>query len=362
MLVIPSDEALGAEKPGEPAARTISIFRHSFLTRGWPIWARYAITALIVLATLGFALLLPQNIPGAPFLPFVLAIIICSALFDHGSGIAAVLLSAGLAKWYLIPPTGTLDIARTDDIAGFSLFLAIGLVTAAIIEALHRVARDLIKANKRLVASEGDKDLLLQEASHRFKNELTMLTALLRLQSRHLEDQAARAALGSTADRVQILGRVHERLRRVNQTAAVDTREFITSLCEDLKVALVGLRPIALKVQVENHLLGQERAVPMGLIMNEFLTNTLKYAFPDERPGTVTVRFFREDEQFQLSVCDDGVGIVPDRPPDGSGLGQRLVRSMVLQLEGTLELKPDAGSPGTVATVRFPVAANRDQR
>jgi signal transduction histidine kinase len=248
MLVIPSDEALGAEKPGEPAARTISIFRHSFLTRGWPIWARYAITALIVLATLGFALLLPQNIPGAPFLPFVLAIIICSALFDHGSGIAAVLLSAGLAKWYLIPPTGTLDIARTDDIAGFSLFLAIGLVTAAIIEALHRVARDLIKANKRLVASEGDKDLLLQEASHRFKNELTMLTALLRLQSRHLEDQAARAALGSTADRVQILGRVHERLRRVNQTAAVDTREFITSLCEDLKVALVGLRP--------NHLLG----------------------------------------------------------------------------------------------------------
>jgi signal transduction histidine kinase len=248
MLVIPSDEALGAEKPGEPAARTISIFRHSFLTRGWPIWARYAITALIVLATLGFALLLPQNIPGAPFLPFVLAIIICSALFDHGSGIAAVLLSAGLAKWYLIPPTGTLDIARIDDIAGFSLFLAIGLVTAAIIEALHRVARDLIKANKRLVASEGDKDLLLQEASHRFKNELTMLTALLRLQSRHLEDQAARAALGSTADRVQILGRVHERLRRVNQTAAVDTREFITSLCEDLKVALVGLRP--------NHLLG----------------------------------------------------------------------------------------------------------
>jgi two-component sensor histidine kinase len=228
-------------------------------------------------------------------------------------------------------------------------------VSPCVSHALHRVASDLTKANERLVASEGDKDLLLQEASHRFKNELTMLTALLRLQSRDLDDEAARAALGSTADRVQILGRVHERLRRVNQSAAVDTQEFITLLCEDLKIALIGLRPISLKVQVESHLLAQERAVPMGLIINELLTNALKYAFPDERTGAVTVRFIREDEQFCLLVSDDGVGIASDRSPDGSGLGQRLVRSMVAQLEGAIQIEPDAGAPGTVARVRFPI-------
>jgi two-component system, sensor histidine kinase PdtaS len=353
-VLIPSRKLLTGDNPNRPGSSTLSLLRHTFLTRAWPIWARYTVTVLAVIAALGFSLVLPQHLPGAPFLPFFLAIIICSALFDHGSGIVAVLLSAALAKWYLIAPIGTLNVNSADDVAGLALFIAIGLITAGILEALHRVASDLTKANERLVASEGDKDLLLQEASHRFNNELTMLTALLRLQARGLEDEAARAALGSTADRVHVLGKVHERLRRVNQNAAVDTREFITSLCDDLKVALVGLRPISLKVQVESHLLAQERAVPIGLIINELLTNALKYAFPEERAGAVSVHFAREDQLFCLKVTDDGIGIMSDRPPDGSGLGQRLVRSMVCQLEGSYDIVPDAGAPGTVATVRFP--------
>jgi two-component system, sensor histidine kinase PdtaS len=121
-------------------------------------------------------------------------------------------------------------------------------------------------------------------------------------------------------------------------------------------VALVGLRPIAVKLEVESHLVPQERAVPVGLIINELLTNALKYAFPDERTGTVSVRFTREAEGFCLRVTDDGVGMAPDRPANGSGLGQRLVRSMVTQLEGSYAIEPDAGTPGTVATVRFPAA------
>ena len=111
-----------------------------------------------------------------------------------------------------------------------------------------------------------------------------------------------------------------------------------------------------MKLEVESHLVPQERAVPVGLIINELLTNALKYAFPDERTGTVSVRFTREAEGFCLRVTDDGVGMAPDRPADGSGLGQRLVRSMVTQLEGSYAIEPDAGTPGTVATVRFPAA------
>jgi two-component system, sensor histidine kinase PdtaS len=355
-LNIPSREALRGDKPHRPGRSTLSVLRHTFLTRGWPTWARYTVTVLAVFATVGFSLALPPQIPGSPFLPFFLAIIICSALFDHGSGIIAVLLSAALAKWYLIAPIGTLNINSADEVAGLSLFVAIGLITAGILEALHRVASDLTDANERLVASEGDKDLLLQEASHRFNNELTMLTALLRLQARRLEDDSARAALDATAARVHVLGKVHERLRRVNHSAVVDTGEFITSLCDDLKTALVGLRPIAMRVHIESHPMPQERAVPVGLIINELLTNALKYAFPEERAGGVSVRFAREDELFCLKVMDDGVGIASDRPAHGSGLGQRLVRSMVSQLDGSYEIQPESGAPGTVATVRFPVS------
>ena len=355
-MLVPSREALTGDDPHRPGWSTLSVLRHTFLTRAWPTWARYTVTVLAVFATLGFSLVLPPQLPGTPFLPFFLAIIICSALFDHGSGMVAVLLSAALSKWYLIAPTGTLNVNSADDIAGLALFVAIGLTTAGILEALHRVASDLTRANERLVASEGDKDLLLQEASHRFNNELTMLTALLRLQARGLQDESARAALDTTADRVHVLGKVHERLRRVNHSAFVDTREFITSLCDDLKTALVGLRPIGMKVEIESHPMPQERAVPVGLIINELLTNALKYAFPEERAGSVSVQFAREDEQFCLKVTDDGIGIASDRPAHGSGLGQRLVRSMVSQLEGSYEIQPDSGAPGTVATVRFPVS------
>lgn len=307
-----------------------------------------------MLAALGIRLALHAWFPGSPFLLFFLAIIVCAALFDHGAGIFAVLFSAGLAKWFLIEPTGTLNVVRTEDIAGLSVFIAIGLISAAILETLHKVAHDLADANEQLVASEGEKDLLLQEASHRFKNELTMLSAMLRLQQRSVEDSAASSALSSTADRVQVLAKVHERLQRSSTTAVVDTREFISALCDDLGRAIV-LRPIALDVDAESHLLSQERAVPVGLIINELLANALKYAFPDERAGRVTVQFIREGEAYCLNVSDDGIGLAAERDAAGTGLGQRLVRAMASQLGGSLEIGSDPQSPGTSATVRFPL-------
>ena len=96
----------------------------------------------------------------------------------------------------------------------------------------------------------------------------------------------------------------------------------------------------------------------MGLILNELLTNALKYAFPEDRHGHVRVSFERVGDEFVLRVSDNGVGIAPERGAQGSGLGQRLVRSMAGQIGGTLEIKPDEGDLGTVATVRFPVTAS----
>jgi two-component system, sensor histidine kinase PdtaS len=354
MVVLrPSLRALGSSEPGKQRSLTLSLFKYTFLTRAWPTWARYAATIAIVAATLAVRLALHAWFPGSPFLLFFLAIILCSALFDHGAGMFSVLLSAALAKWFLIDPTGTLNVLRSEDIVGLSVFIAIGLISASVLEALHRVAHDLADANEMLVASEGEKDLLLQEASHRFKNELTMLSTMLRLQQRAMQDGAASSALGVTADRVLVLGRLHERLQRSKTTAVVDTRAFISALCDDLKTA-IELRPIMLEVDAESHVINQERAVPVGLIINELLTNALKYAFPDQRPGRVKVEFVLEAQAYRLSVSDNGVGIAAADGSAGSGLGQRLVRAMASQLGGSLEIGPGPDSSGTCATVRFP--------
>lgn len=335
----------------------LSLFKYTFATRSWPAWARYLATLVIITGMLGLRLATQGQIPGTPYLFFFLGIIVASALFNHGTGVFAVLLSAALAKWFLIEPTGTLDVAGPHEIVGLSIFVAVGIITAGILETLHRIASDLISANRHLIVAEREKDLLLQEASHRFKNEITMLTALLRLQAHAIPDEAARSALSATADRVQVLGRVHERLQRANQSVVVDMRAFITALCDDLRTALIGLRPIALKVEVEHLCVPQESAVPIGLIINELLTNALKYAFPDDRAGTVSIRLTRDREEFCLRVADDGVGMAFEHKTEGSGLGQRLVRSMAAQLQGTITIEPDAGAPGTIATVRFPATS-----
>lgn len=356
MLLRPSLRALGSGEAGKPGSATLSLFKYTFVTRAWPAWARYAATAAIVLAALSVRIALHAWFPGSPFLLFFLAVIVCAALFDHGTGIFAVLLSAASAKWFLIEPVGTLNVVRTEDIAGLSVFIAIGLISAAILEALHKVAHDLADANERLVASEGEKDLLLQEASHRFKNELAMLSAMMRLQQRSMKDSLASSALSATADRVQVLARVHERLQRSRTAAVVDMHEFISALCEDLRMT-VESRPIVLETHAESHLLAQERAVPVGLILNELLANAFKYAFPEQSAGTVKVRFVREGDAYCLSVSDDGIGMAAERSAAGTGLGQRLVHAMATQLGGSLEMESDA--PGTCATVRFPLESGR---
>ena len=111
----------------------------------------------------------------------------------------------------------------------------------------------------------------------------------------------------------------------------------------------------SLKVSAEDHLLLQEWAVPVGLILNELLTNAFKYAFPNDRRGAIKVEFRKESDSYSLAVADDGVGMSsrPAAEQKGSGLGQRLIRSMVGQLDGSLTAEP--AEAGSIVSIRFPV-------
>ncbi len=148
----------------------------------------------------------------------------------------------------------------------------------------------------------------------------------------------------------------------------MDTKEFIEGLCRDLDRAVSGgeLRPVALIAEAESHTLDAERAVHLGLVLNELVTNALKYAFPDNGAGTVRVRFNREGESFVLSVSDDGVGLpahetsaamrAAGERPLGTGLGTRLLQGLAAQLRGALSRRQGENGVGTLAELRFPVA------
>lgn len=339
------------------------VFARPFPSRGWPIWARYGASAAIVTAVLMLRLWLDPYLPRYPILLFFIPTFACALLFDRGTGVFSVLLSAACIAYFLLPPIHSLAVSDSQNVLGLAIFVAIGLAIAAVIETLHRalyrltkVNDQLLRANERLTQSDWEKDLLLREVGHRIRNDLTALVSLVQLQQRSIHDEAGRTALGATADRIRVLARVHDRLQRADEAAVVNTRDFICALCDDLRASTLGLRPIAIRVEVEPHDLLQQTAVSLGLVINELVTNALKYAFPDDRSGIVEVRLMREDDGYRLLVTDDGVGLGPEgtHRPKGSGLGQRLIRSMVAQLGGRYEIGLNAISGGTVATVSFP--------
>lgn len=331
------------------------------MLREWPRWAAHVSGILIVGAAFAASRWVWPEMQAYPFFFYFPAVFLTAVLFDHGSGYGAAVLAAILLTLQLEPRL-SFWIAEPRDQLAWLAFVVFSLLLAGLVEemrhTLHRTQAAEHKARaaeQQARTAEEQKDLFLREAVHRFKNDITIVVSLLRLQERRLSDGAAKAMLANTANRVAVMARVHDRLRVGPGAAAeVNTQEFIKGLCADLQASLVDLRPITVEVAAEPYRLSHEQAVAVGLIINEAVTNALKYAFLDEHPGTVTVSFHRQGEAFLLRVKDDGVGFDPERAPRVGGVGRRLIQSMAQQLDGSLTVEPDEGRPGTVVTVTFP--------
>jgi len=241
------------------------------------------------------------------------------------------------------------------------VFLGTGLLTVLTSEALHdaffRLAtanKGLAEANARIAASEQEKDLLLQELTHRFKNDLANLTAILRLQARSVTDPFARTELMEASERVQIMGRLHQHLIPSAEASVVDVGRFISELCEDWRASMIGLRPIVLGVDVEQDEMPFSQAIMLGLIINELVTNSLKYAFPEGRAGRIDILLVTIATEHVLTVRDDGIGNAAPFP-DSTGLGQRLVHAMTKQLNGQYHVEKI--DTGRICVIRFPDAS-----
>ncbi|MBD0271317.1 MAG: DUF4118 domain-containing protein, partial [Acetobacteraceae bacterium] len=314
-----------------------------------------------------FAAALPR---GCPFLPFLFAVLVSGTLFDQGAAFLATALSAALAAWCFLPPAGSFRVEDPHHAFALLLFLAVGASIAAVVEVLHSALLRERRARADLARSEEQRRLLLNEFRHRTRNDLQSLAALLLLRARSAPSSAAADGLREAAEHARALARAHAWLAHGDvgddeHPARVDTKEFVEGFCRDLGRALLSgeLRPIALIAAAESHTLDSERAVHLGLALNELVTNALKYAFPDSGAGTVHVRFAREGNDFVLSVSDDGIGMSADdarphgspagRLPRGTGLGTRLLQGLAAQLRGTLS-REGGGGAGTSAELRFP--------
>ncbi len=230
------------------------------------------------------------------------------------------------------------------------------LLAASFAQVRARALLEQAKASAEadLRASNARLEALLGEVNHRVANSLQLVSAMVRLQATALTDPTAREALEDTQRRIQAIAQVHRRLYTSNDVENVDMQEYLGALVDELaETWSTDALPRALSLAAEPIRLPTDRAVSLGVIVTELVTNACKYAYPTGG-GEVRVALRRiDDDIFILAVEDDGCGIPEDAVPRGTGLGTKLIRAMAQSLQSIVEYDPTHS--GVRATLRAAV-------
>ncbi len=222
--------------------------------------------------------------------------------------------------------------------------------------AVHDITA-LKRAEEQIKKSLEEKEVLLREINHRVKNNLQVISSLLRLQARQASDDTSRHVLQDTENRLHTIALIHETLYQSRNLASIDVEPYLKRLVAHL-FYLYGVHSsqIETTIAAEGFRLGVDKADPLGLIANELVSNCLKHAFPAGRKGIVGISFTSESDQSHFKVSDNGVGLGENFDPfDAQTPGLELVNTLVKQLHGEMTVKRTAG---TEFHIKFPVSTS----
>jgi len=275
------------------------------------------------------------KIPDAPPVVFVTA--------SQDSAIAVTALKAGAAD-YLVK-----------DIQGEFIPLLHVAVAGALRQAALQKARDEAEAEihasrDRFAALAAEREVLLREVNHRVGNSLQIIASLLHLQANSATQEGVKAALTNAMGRVAAVAQVHRRLYTSHDLKSVLLNQYLESLMEDLRRSAEGNKMSRLTLKAEPIEIDPDRAVAIGIIVNELIMNAVKYAYPDGA-GPIHVELKAEGDDLLLTISDDGVGLNGKSDPRSTGMGQRIVTAMASKLEASVERDPDHA--GTRIVLRF---------
>ncbi len=240
-------------------------------------------------------------------------------------------------------------------VAGADTFL-IEPVENLELEAVVRALLRLHDTESTLRATLAERNLLLREINHRIKNSLQLVTSILNLQSLEFADPQARQRFQHAVSRVMAIASVHERLYQDEDPLTVAMDDYLSGLCVGLtNASILDPRRTTISVAVEPLRLPTEMAVPVALIVNELVTNALKYAQASDDHNVIKVSLERlRSGELKLTTSDNGKGIAPDAK-EQSGLGRRLINTFVRQLAGHIEARSSAD--GYEVVIVFPEQA-----
>ncbi len=204
-------------------------------------------------------------------------------------------------------------------------------------EKVHEQTLELTNANEKIQTSLEEKEVLLKEIHHRVKNNMQVISSMLRLQAREIEDPEVQKLFRESQHRIQAMSLVHENLYQSKDLVSVNTHEFVNKLIQELfssyQTPGCRIQPV---LEIEHIVLGIDHAIPCGLIINELVTNALKYAFPGSKTGEVRISLKRHsNDRIQMDIEDNGLGLPEGTDPQSSNtLGLKLVSILSKQLRG----------------------------
>jgi two-component sensor histidine kinase len=274
-------------------------------------------------------------IPNAPPVVFVTA--------AQDSRIAVTALKAGAA-----------DFLVKDTLGDFIPLLQVAL-DGALRQARIQKARDDAEAEvhasrDRYAALAAEREVLLREVNHRVGNSLQIIASLLHLQANSSNQDDVKAALTNAMGRVAAVAQVHRRLYTSHDLNSVLLNQYLDALLEDLRRSAEGNRMSRLTLKAQQIEIDPDRAVAIGIIVNELVMNAVKYAYPDGA-GPIHVELTAQGDDLVLAIADDGVGLNVKSDPRSTGMGQRIVSAMATKLEASVERDP--AHAGTRIVVRF---------
>ncbi|MCX2738469.1 ligand-binding sensor domain-containing protein [Pontibacter anaerobius] len=226
------------------------------------------------------------------------------------------------------------------------------VVASAVLSVVRLRERSLVKMNSllemkvdhrtRLLERQNrEKEILLQEIHHRVKNNLQIVISMLNLQARHVQDPAAQEVMQALRSRVRSMSLLHERLYRHNDLEQINLEEYFLEICESLYASYgISMDKIELELDIPYTKVDLDTAITLGLIVNELVSNTLKYAFPKGEHGILRIDLVKHDEvQYTLTVSDNGQGLPEDfflRQQTDQSFGLKLVQSLSKKLDGNI--------------------------
>jgi PAS domain S-box-containing protein len=205
---------------------------------------------------------------------------------------------------------------------------------------------ELKKKEKQIKASLKEKETLLHEIHHRVKNNMTVISSLLKLQANSMEDERLKAALMDSQNRVQSMSAIHETLYQSENLSALDMNSYLTKLTRDVVQNYTLSAKVVFNIEADLVFIGTKQASPVGLIVNELITNSLKYAFPDDQKGEINISLQKNENQIELQYSDNGIGIPMDFDwRKTKSMGLNLVKILVEnQLDGSIDMENNNGT------------------